>query len=307
MEQVALIRCMMFLLTFQKYLFFQCFQEKLIRIAAAIAPQYVSNFTRVPPCNIEKNKIFQKHFILMKKVALIKCIMFLSKFQKYLFFQCFQEKLIRIAAAIAPQYVSNFTRVPPCNIEKNKISQKHFILMEQVALITCMMFLLTIQKYLFFQCFQEKLIRIAAAIAPQYVSIFTRVPPCNIEKNKIVQKHFILMKQVALIKCIMFLSKFQKYLFFQCFQEKLIRIAAVIAPQYVSIFTRAPLVTLRKNTIFQKHFIIIDGIGSPDHAHDVSIKILEIPLLLGFLGEVDTYRGSDSAAIRIKFYKGPPL
>ena len=25
------------------------------------------------------------------------------------------------------------------------------------------------------------------------------------------------------------------------------------------------------------------------------------------LGEVDTYRGSDSAAIRIHFYKGPPL
>ena len=40
--------------------------------------------------------------------------------------------------------------------------------------------------------------------------------------------------------------------------------------------------------------------------HYVSIKILEIPLLLVFLGEVDTYRGSDSAAVRIKFYKGPP-
>ena len=48
-------------------------------------------------------------------------------------------------------------------------------------------------------------------------------------------------------------------------------------------------------------------IGSPDQVHDVSIKILEIPLLLVFLGEVDTYRGSDSAAIRINFYKGPPL
>ena len=176
MKQVALIKCMMFLLKFQKYLFFLCFQEKLIPIAAAIAPQYVSNFKRVPPCNIEKNKIFQKHFILMKQVALIKCIMFLSKFQKYLFFQCFQEKLIRIAAVRAPQYVSIFTRVPPCNIEKNKIFQKHFILMKQVALITCMMFLLKFQKYLFFQCFQEKLIRIAAAIAPQYVSNFTRVP-----------------------------------------------------------------------------------------------------------------------------------
>ena len=38
----------------------------------------------------------------------------------------------------------------------------------------------------------------------------------------------------------------------------------------------------------------------------VPIKILEIPLLLVFLGEVDTYRGSDSAAIRINFCKGPP-
>ena len=51
----------------------------------------------------------------------------------------------------------------------------------------------------------------------------------------------------------------------------------------------------------------IDGICSPDQVHYVSIKILEIPLLLVFLGEVDTYRGSDSAAIRIKFYKGPPV
>ena len=182
----------------------------------------------------------------MKQVALIKCIIFLSKFQKYLFFQYFQEKLIRIAAAIAPQYVSIFPRVPLVTLRKNKIFQKHFILMEQVALITCMMFVLKFQKYLFFQCFQEKLIRIAAAIAPQYVSIFTRVPPCNIEKNKIFQKHFILMKQVALIKCIMFLTKFQKYVFFQYFQEKLIRIAAAISPQYVSIFTRVPLVTLKK-------------------------------------------------------------
>ena len=40
--------------------------------------------------------------------------------------------------------------------------------------------------------------------------------------------------------------------------------------------------------------------------HNVSINILEIPLLLAFLGEVDTYRGSDSAAKRINFYKGPP-
>ena len=173
MEYVALITCMMFLLKFQKHLFFQYFQEKLIRIAAAIAPQYVSIFTRVPPCNIETNKIFQKHFILMKQVALIKCIMFLSKFQKYLFFQCFQEKLIRIAAVIAPQYVSIFTRVPLVTQSKNKIFQKHFILMEQVALITCMMFLLKFQKYLFFQCFYERLIRIAAAIAKQYVIIFS--------------------------------------------------------------------------------------------------------------------------------------
>ena len=241
MKQVALIKCIMFLSKFQKYLFFQYFQEKLIRIAAAIAPQYVSNFTRVPLVTLRKNKIFQKHFILIEQVALITCMMFLLKFQKYLFFQCFQEKLIRIAAAIAPQYVSIFTRVPLVTLRKNKLFQKHFILMEQVALITCMRFLLKFQKYVFFQCFQEKLIRIAAAIAPQYVSIFTRVSPCNIDKNKIFQKHFILMKQVALIKCI------------------------------------------------------------------VSIKILEIPLLLVFLGEVDTYRCSDSAAIRIKFYKGPPL
>ena len=187
MKQVALIKSIMFLLKFQKYLFFQCFQGKLIRIAAMIPPQNESIFTRVSPCNTEKNKIFSKYFILMKLVALIKCIMFLSKFQKYLFFQYFQEKLIRIAASIAPQYVSNVTRVPPCNIEKNKIFQKQFILMKQVAVIKCIMFLSKFQKYLFFQCFQEKLIRIAAVIAPQYVSIFTRVPPC------------ILMEQVALI------------------------------------------------------------------------------------------------------------
>ena len=31
--------------------------------------------------------------------------------------------------------------------------------------------------------FLGEMIRIAAVIAPQYVSIFTRVPPCNIEKN----------------------------------------------------------------------------------------------------------------------------
>ena len=45
----------------------------------------------------------------------------------------------------------------------------------------------------------------------------------------------------------------------------------------------------------------IDGIVSPDQVHYVSIKILEIPLLLVFLGEIDTCRGSDSAAIRINF------
>ena len=40
--------------------------------------------------------------------------------------------------------------------------------------------------------------------------------------------------------------------------------------------------------------------------HYVPIEILEIPLLLVFLKEIDTYRGSDSASIRIDFYKGPP-
>ena len=175
--------------------------------------------------------------------------------------------------------------------------------MKQVALIKCIMFLLKFQKYLFFQCFQEKLIRIAAVIAPQYVSIFTRVPPCNIEKNKIFQKHFILMEQVALIKCIMFLLKFQKYLFYQCFQEKLIRIAAAIAPQYVSIFTRVPPCNIEKNKIFQKHFILIEQVAL---VHYVSIKILEILFLRCFQGKL-IHRGSDSAAIRINFYKGPPL
>ena len=149
--------------------------------------------------------------------------------------------------------------------------------MEQVALITCVMFLFKFQKYLFFQCFQEKLIRIAAVIAPQYVSIFTRVPPCNIEKNKIFQKHFILMEQVAMITCVMFLLTFQKYLFFQCFQEKLIRIAAAIAPQYVSVFTRVPPCNIEKNKKFLET-LYIDGIGSPDEVHYVSIKNLETHL-----------------------------
>ena len=53
--------------------------------------------------------------------------------------------------------------------------------------------------------------------------------------------------------------------------------------------------------------LYFNGIGSPDQVHYVSIKILEIPLLLVFLGEFDTYRGRDSATIRINFYKGPPL
>ena len=52
--------------------------------------------------------------------------------------------------------------------------------------------------------------------------------------------------------------------------------------------------------------LYIGEIGSPNQVHYVSIKILETPLLLVFLGEVDTYRGSDSAALRINFYKGPP-
>ena len=84
----------------------------------------------------------------------------------------------------------------------------------------------------------------------------------------------------------------------------MIRIAAVIAPQYVSILQGSPLVTLKKKFLETLH---IDEIGSPDQVHYVSMKILEIPLLLVFLGEVDTYRGSASAAIRIKFNKGPPL
>ena len=79
----------------------------------------------------------------------------------------------------------------------------------------------------------------------------------------------------------------------------------MIAPQYVSIFTRVPPCNIEKKKFLET--LYIDEIGSPDQVHYVSIKILEIPLLLVFLGEVDTYRGSDSAAIRINFYKGPPL
>ena len=85
----------------------------------------------------------------------------------------------------------------------------------------------------------------------------------------------------------------------------MIRIAAAIVPQYVSNFTRVPPCNIEKKNILET--LYIDEIGSPNQVHYVSIKILEIPLLLVFLGEVDTYRGSDSAAIRINFYKGSPL
>ena len=85
----------------------------------------------------------------------------------------------------------------------------------------------------------------------------------------------------------------------------MIRIAAAIAPQYVSNFTRVPPCNIEKTKNFLET-LYFDEIGSPNQVHCVSIKILEIPLLLVFLGEVDTYRGSDSAAIRINFYKGPP-
>ena len=81
----------------------------------------------------------------------------------------------------------------------------------------------------------------------------------------------------------------------------MIRIAAVIAPQYVSIFTRVPLVTLKKLKFLETLCIV--GIGSPDQVHDVSIKILEIPLLLVLLGEVDTYCSNDTTTKRINFYK----
>ena len=80
----------------------------------------------------------------------------------------------------------------------------------------------------------------------------------------------------------------------------------MIAPQYVSTFTRVPPCNIEKKYNFLET-PYIDGIGSLDQVHDVSIKILEVSLVLVFLGEVDTYRGSDSAAIRINFYKGPPL
>ena len=83
----------------------------------------------------------------------------------------------------------------------------------------------------------------------------------------------------------------------------MIRIAAAIVPQYVSNFTRAPLVTLKKKIL---ETLYIDEIGSPNQVHYISIKILEIPLLLVFLGEVDTYRGNDSAACVSNFTRVPP-
>ena len=53
--------------------------------------------------------------------------------------------------------------------------------------------------------------------------------------------------------------------------------AAVIPPQNVSIFTRVPSCNIEEEKILEK--LYIDGIGSPDQVHYVSIKILEIPLL----------------------------
>ena len=55
------------------------------------------------------------------------------------------------------------------------------------------------------------------------------------------------------------------------------RFAAVIPPQNVSIFTRVPLVTLKKLKLLET--LYIDGLGSPDQVHYVSIKFLELPLL----------------------------
>ena len=77
----------------------------------------------------------------------------------------------------------------------------------------------------------------------------------------------------------------------------------MIAPQYVSIFTRVPPCNIEKKWNFLET-LYIDGIGSPDQVHDVSIKILEIPLLLVFEGEVDTYFSNDTTTKRINFYKG---
>ena len=57
--------------------------------------------------------------------------------------------------------------------------------------------------------------------------------------------------------------------------------AAAIAPQYVSIFTKVPPCNIEKKKIFLET-LYIDEIGSPDQEHYVSIKILEIPLLLLF-------------------------
>ena len=77
----------------------------------------------------------------------------------------------------------------------------------------------------------------------------------------------------------------------------------MIAPQYVSIFTRVPPCNIEKKKNFLET-LYIDGIGSPDHVHDVSIKIIEIPLLLVFLGEVDTYFSNDTTTKRVNFDKG---
>ena len=49
----------------------------------------------------------------------------------------------------------------------------------------------------------------------------------------------------------------------------------------------------------------IDEIGGPDQLYYVSLKVLEIPLLL-FLREFDTYCRSDTTAVHIHFYHGPP-
>ena len=77
------------------------------------------------------------------------------------------------------------------------------------------------------------------------------------------------------------------------FKGKLIRIAAVIAPQYVSLFIRVPPCKIKKNL----ETLFIDVKGSPDQGHYVSIKTLEIPLLLVFFGEVDTYCGVDTYCV----------
>ena len=69
----------------------------------------------------------------------------------------------------------------------------------------------------------------------------------------------------------------------------------------INFYKGPPLVTLRKKNFLE--ILYIDGIGSPDHVHHVSIKILEIPLLLVFLGEVDTYQYRNTYQI----LQGSPL